>query len=443
MPASTPPAPPPELLLRTSPHRLTRLAACLALLGAGTACRDPLSGFGTGFRAHTSAEQLFGAFADRYLEIARNPKYEYSRDKLARGALAPSRVYDDTLAWTSESGPVRTLEMFGSSSDGHYHMVTRRGSPAPVHPADARHVVSLTRLSDNEYRWDVAVDFAIGSIRPADASAVITRLLSAGEGRNEHEVRAELAQLAPRSSAALGTVFTLDTLRPVPLNDGSTVLTLVSTVHSEVLRRKFPSYADYVRKYVEPARYRVMLSDRAGAVYLDATSKDRVLTVRLRSQHGRLVPLSGPPRPIPDTLVLTMDLKMKVKMFTVGFHELQMEFVSSARGDHERAWTVTAHKEPEWDLPFIAARLLHAPLRRPFMGEGAMYRIGVRDGEGPAPTLLSRSSRLFVQESAILRFLNGLGNTAVDDFGRETERERNLWLRELFLALREDAKAGL
>lgn len=360
-----------------------------------------------------------------------------------RGALLPSRVYDDTLAWTSESGPVRTLEVSASSSDGRYHMANRRGAPAPVHPADARHVVSLTRLSDNEYRWDMAVDFAIGTVRPADVSAVITRLLSAGEGRNEREARAELAQFAPRSSAVLGEVFTLDTLRPVPLSDGSTALTLVTTVHSEVLRRKLPAYADYVKKYVEPARYRVMLSDRAGAVYLDATSHDRVLTVRLRTQHGRLVPLSGPPRPIPDTLVLTMDLKMKVKMFTVGFHELQMEFVSSGRGEQERAWTVTAHKEPEWDLPFIAARLLRAPLRRPFSGEGSMYRIGVRDGDGAAPTLLSRQSRLFVQESAILRFLNGLGNTAMDDFGRETERERNVWLREVFLALREDARAGI
>lgn len=377
------------------------------------------------------------------MESARNPKFEYAREHIARGALAPSRAYGDTAIWTSESGSVRTLEMFGTNMDGRYHMIARRSPPAPMRPADGRHLVSLTRLSDNEYRWDLGVDFAIGSIRPADAASVVTHLLSAGEGRNEREARNELTILAPRSSAAMGTIFTLDTLRPIPLPDGSTALTLVSTVHSETLRKKLPAFAEYVRKYVEPARYRVLLSDRTGAVYLDASAHDRALTVHLRTQHGRLVPLSGPPRPVPDTLVMTVDLKMKVKMFTVGFHELQMEFVNSARGEQERAWTITARREPQWDLPFIAARLLHAPLRRPFMGEGAMYRIGVRDGEGAAPTLLFRQSHLTVQESPILRFLNGLGNTAMDDFGQQTERERNLWFRELFQALREDARAGL
>jgi len=48
-----------------------------------------------------------------------------------------------------------------------------------------------------------------------------------------------------------------------------------------------------------------------------------------------------------------------------------------------------------------------------------------------------------VQESAILNFLNSLGNTAMDDFDGAVEREENTWLRELFLALRDDARAAL
>jgi hypothetical protein len=54
--------------------------------------------------------------------------------------------------------------------------------------------------------------------------------------------------------------------------------------------------------------------------------------------------------------------------------------------------------------------------------------------------VLVRQSRLFVQESAVLRFLNSLSSAAMDDFQTTVEREENAWLRELFIALREDAR---
>jgi hypothetical protein len=91
----------------------------------------------------------------------------------------------------------------------------------------------------------------------------------------------------------------------------------------------------------------------------------------------------------------------------------------------------------------ITARLLRSPLRRPFAGEGALFRIGVRAGENGAPTVLLRHSRLSVQESAILNFINSLGGTAMDDFGGPVQREEYAWLHELFVALREDARAAL
>ena len=118
-----------------------------------------------------------------------------------------------------------------------------------------------------------------------------------------------------------------------------------------------------------------------------------------------------------------------------------MDFVNVARGDRERDWVVTAKREPHWNLPFIAARLLRAPLRYPFSGEGGLLRFGVRAGDGDAPTVLVRQSRLAVQESSILKFINSLTSTAMDDFGTRVEHEENEWLREVFLALREDARA--
>jgi hypothetical protein len=272
---------------------------------------------------------------------------------------------------------------------------------------------------------------------------VLTRLLAAGEGRTEREARAALAAGAPRTSAVLGTAFSLDTLRPVALVDGSTAVTVGIAVHSDQLKARYPAFADYVRRYVDPAHVRFLVTDRAGVPYLEAVELDRFLTIRVRSQHGHLVALTGAARPMPDTLLLDMDFTMKVKFFTVGFHDLQMEMVQAATGDQSRSLVMTARREPSWNLPFISARLLRSPLRRPFAGEGALFRIGVRAGEGNGPTVLYRQTRLAVQESAILNFLNSLSSTAMDDLNLAVEREQNVWLRELFQALREDAHAAI
>ena len=360
-----------------------------------------------------------------------------------RGALAPSRVFDDTAVWTATSGDVRILETAGTFVDGHYLLASRSGPPAPARPADARHVTTLSRLGDSEYRWDTTVDFALGSIRPSDVATLVGRMLAGGQGHTEADLRAELSAVSPRTSSALGTAFTVDSLRPVELADGTTLTTLGVSLHSDNLRRSYPAFADYVHKYLDPARYRLVLTDRGGVPFLDASQRDRLIVLRVRTQHGRLVPLSGPARPLPDSLQLRVDFNVKIKIFHVGFHNLVMDFTNTARGDEERDWTVIARREPQWDLPLITARLLRAPLRRPFAGEGSLFRLGVRAGEAGGPTVLLRHSRLPVQESSILNFLNSLGGTAMDDFGGPVQREENLWLRELFTALRDDARAAL
>ena len=413
------------------------------LVIATTACRDTFAGFGAGARGRAAAEQAFGAIAERHLDVLRNARYEYARLHLTKGALSPSRVFDDSAAWTAMTGDVRLLEVFGTVADGRYTMTARSAVPAPARPGDGRHVTSLARLSDNEYRWETTVDYAIGSVRPADVATVIARLFAAGEGRTERELRAELAAVAPRTSAALGSVFTLDSLRPTVLADGSTAVTVGIAINSTPLRRRFPAFAEYLRKYIEPTSYHVVVADRASVPFIDIGQRDRYVTIRLRTLGGRLVPLAGPARPIPDTLVMHADFRTKVKIFHVGFHDLVMNLVNQSQGDRERSWAVTAHREPKWDLPLVTARLLRAPLRRPFVGEGALFRIGVRAGENGAPTVIMRQSHLTVQESGILNFINSLGNTAMDDFDGAVEREENAWLRELFTALRDDARSAI
>lgn len=411
------------------------------LLGVG--CRESLSGFGAGVRARAASDQFFGAMAERHVDLVRSAKFEYSRLAQTRGALSPSRVFDDTAAWTGSSGSVRVLESFGTHADDKYVFTSHRNVPPPAKVADGRHVTTLSRLSENQYQWDTAVDFAIGAVRPGEMALVIARLLAAGDGLNERDAHNELAKSLPRSSAVLGALFSLDTLRPIALQDGSTAVTIAIGVHSEEFRQKYPAFGDYVRRYVDPARFHLMVSDAAGNQYVDVVGRDRSIALRLRSHEGHLVPLSGALRPIPDTLTITLDLTVKVKLFNVGFHDLSLDFVNSAKGEREHDWTVTARREPKWNLPFFTARLVRAPLRFPFSGEGALFRMGVRAGEGDAPTVIVRQARLGIQESAILRFLNSLSSTAMDDLNPAVEREENAWLRELFLGMRDDARAAL
>lgn len=405
-------------------------------------CRDSLTGFGSGPGAVANVEQLFGALGARHADVARNDKYAYARLQIAKGALVPSRVFADSGVWTRSSGDVRLLETHGSWVDGRYALVSRIGVPAPQRPADGRHAITLSRLSNNEFRWDTTVDFAIGSIRPADVASVLEKLIASAEGKSEREARADLAAAAPRTSGALGQLFSLDSLLPRRLSDGSTAVTLVVGIHSDRLRRRFPAFGDYVRRYVDPLRYRVVVTDQGGTPFFEAVGGDRRLTVRLRTCGGELVPLSGTARPMPDTLALLVDFKAQVKRLGVGFRGLRMKLVHVRHDPSENTWVVTAHREPEWEFPLAMARLIRAPLRRPFAGEGSLFRIGVR-GDGTGQTVIVRQIRLFVQESAILRFLNSLSGAAFSEFEDRVDREENAWLREVFAGMRSDARAAI
>ena len=69
-----------------------------------------------------------------------------------------------------------------------------------------------------------------------------------------------------------------------------------------------------------------------------------------------------------------------------------------------------------------------------------MLGYAVRDGDGGA-TLAIRDYELAVQESAIVRWLGGLGNSALSDFRQGAEREADTFEGELWSAVRADALA--
>lgn len=412
------------------------------MLVAGIAgCADTFRGAGPNpavIDAH--ADQLFDAFATRFNQVELSPKYDAARVRLAQSALVPSRVFGDTVLWEIRPSPtMRLLYITGTTENGHYRLETRAALNAPVRPGDTRHAVALEQLAPSVYRWDTKVDLAIGTITADEMSLLLSALLRTAEGRAERELRDDYRTAFPRTTAAFGRGFAIDSIRVTPGAAGTTSIAVTAEFRPELLRPAYPALAGYVDKYLGPAKYHFALADRSGVALFDAVGRDRLLTIRYRVQQGKLTSLFGPPRPWADSLVLTTDVSLKVKHFTVGFHGLITDFVISNTG-RDRSWTIAAQHEPSWDLPFVTERLIRAPLHRPFEGQGALFRLDVRDSAG-TQTIFSRRTRLDIQESTIMRFLGSLASHAVGELDARVELEEDRFIRDGFVALQADVRA--
>ncbi|MFL5583110.1 MAG: hypothetical protein ACJ8AO_22305 [Gemmatimonadaceae bacterium] len=419
------------------------LAILGVLLGAATGCRGVASAFGPSpalARAH--GEALFGAVADRFTNVRRTPKFEAARMRLGRFALSPSKVWSDTGIWTSSGvDSSRTLVVSAGMQGERYVFHARADAAPPQRAGDSRHVIRLRMRGEGEYEWLTSVEHAIGEAKAPEIAGALTALLASAEGRTERETREDYREAFPRARAALGRLLTLDTLRAQRLADGSTIVSLSASMHPERLRPTMPALAAYVVKYLEPARYHAVLADRQGGHWLEADAREQVLTLRVRTRDGTLLPLEGPARAMPEHLQLRGEAFAKVMIFTVGVTDLVADF-SFVRGAHDRGWLLRFDREPTWHLPLAVRHLIRAPLRRPFEGGGTVLRIAVHDSAG-AQTHLTRHLTTTVKESAILRWMGSLGFTAMSDYTGPTEVEENRFIAEAFDGLRLDLRALL
>jgi hypothetical protein len=412
----------------------------VALCGlASASCVDALSAISEGpAKPSTKVAEANAAIAARYTTPERSGHFETARRRLVSGALVPSRAFDDTAIWSAISPTTRVLGARGALTDRGYRFEI---SPDPLQlerPGDTRHTIALRKLSDSEFRWDTHVDFAIGSLTAADVGGMMTQLLVSGEGRDPAVVRATAVAAFPRSSAVMSRIFSIDTLTLRPGAQGATTVTMVAGVRPEGLNGAAPHFAEYLRKYIANSHYRFTITDRGGAMYFEVIGGDHRLSVRYRVKGGSLVSYYGPPRPLPDSLRLSNDFLIHVKMFEVGWKELTTDFI--IRGaEHSRGWLIVAQSEPQWQLPLITERLLRSPLRRPFQGAGASFEITVTDSSG-MQTNLSRHTHLEVKESPILRFISGLVGHVFNDLDTAVEREEAAYVRELIMAFQLDAQ---
>ncbi|HMC54175.1 MAG TPA: hypothetical protein VKH19_03305, partial [Gemmatimonadaceae bacterium] len=267
-------------------------------------------------------------------------------------------------------------------------------------------------------------------------------LFAAAEGKNERELRADYAAAAPRATAALGQLFHVDSIRTTTLADRSTVATFVVSMRPSGIEAKYPDFAKYLRRYAESAAMAWTLADRGGTSFVETSLSNGRIRLRVRESGGALAPLSptAPARPMPDSLSLSGAMTLKVRRFTMGFRDYHADF-TIIRTPHERAWSIVTRAEPHWILPLVTERLLKTPLKRPFQGSGALFRIGVRDDSAGGQSVLHRRMHLEVEESMILRFIGRLGAIAVGDYSGEAERQQYAFLEEVFTALVADARA--
>ena len=405
---------------------------------AATACRESAAAFGPNLAsARQNAEEFFYSVGSRFTSIQRPQRILRARAQFGHYALTPSGVYNDTTIWLS-IGP-DSARLFGD--EGHFsvdrYIVSAALSNNPPNElTESREIVRLRRLSDNEYEWFTNVEVAIGRMPAKTLADVLAASLAAGEGKSAAAIRANYTAAFPRTAAALGRLFTIDSLRTTTDSDGATTFEIAIRLTPNILKESMPHYAAYIDKYISKGKYRITLTDDTGAHWFDAWAANYYMHFRLRSKDGHFAPLEGPVRKMPASLAIHLDMSMKILIFTVGWTEMVGDF-DIIDTPHERGWSMRFAKEPEWHLPPTVGTLLKAPLRRPFQGPGIPVRISVRDNPG-SQTILNRRGSLVVQESGILRFLNRLSGTAVGDFLGPSEREANRFNADAFRALRAD-----
>jgi hypothetical protein len=406
-----------------------------------TACRDTPAAFGpTPAAARARGDELFEGLEQRFTHLQRSPEFAAARAKLGRGALVPSRVYDDTAVWTGMTPDgVHTLIAAGHHVGDGYVFAMAPTAPRPARLADSRHEIGLAGLGHGEFQWTTQVDQALGAITAQDIDHVLGAMLRAAATTPGPDLRAGSRAAFPHTASALGRLYSLDTVSTIPVGDGTALVNLGISLHPDELRSTYPAYAAYIHKYVGPVRMDITLTDAGSNEWFDLRLDDNLVTITLRATaDGHLAPRTGPARPMPDSLIMRADFRGKVWIFSIGFSDLVGDFVP-VRTDHEREWQLHFRHEPRWHFPLLTDHLVKSSLRRPFAGEGAFYRIGIRDS-ADTPTMLARAGRVNVQESTIMRWLGGMGSTAMGDFAGVSEAEENAFFADALAALRADLR---
>jgi len=412
-----------------------------ALASCAPAAAEPLGESVAAARENT--RDLFGALALRLGPLTRSDRLTMIRPRYVRGSLIPSRIYDDTAVWTSRAGTTRTLVIAGHpTADDRYLLDVRSDAPLPQLVGDSRHVMHLRSLGNNAWEWRSTDELAVGAATPAGIDAMRRRLLGAAEGRSGAELRALWQRGLPRTTAALGRLFAVDSVSTVVLPDRSTSVALRISIDAERLHGSFPDFARWVEKYVRVSRYRMVLEDGGGAPYALVSASRGVVRIRLRTRDGILQPLAGAARAeAADSLRMRADVSSKAMMFTIGATDIVADIVPVHTAT-ERGWTIRYRREPDWHFPLAVDHLMRDALRRPFSGDGTWTRLVARAEPGGS-TVIARDFHMEVEESAIVRWLSAIGNSAMSDVTARVEQQKDRFFADALAAFGADLASQL
>lgn len=411
-------------------------AALLVVSGCAPAAAESMGD--SPANARTNTREFFHALSLRLGPLTRSDRLKRIRPRYVRGSLIPSRIFDDTSVWTGARGSVRTLEIAGRpEADGRYLLDVVPDAPAPQAVGDSRHIMHLRELGDGAWEWRSTDELAVGRATPAAIDTMRRRLLGAAEGRSGAELRALWQRGLPRTTAALGRLFAVDSITTTVLADRSTSVAVRISTDPSRLAGALPEFGKWVAKYRGNSRYRMVVEDASGAPYGFISARDGVIHIRLRTRDGILQPLSGPARATAaDSLRMRADVSTKLMLFAVGARGLVADIVP-VRTTTERGWIIRYRHEPEWRFPLAVDHLLRDALRRPFSGEGTWTRLVARS-EPSGNTLVVRDFHMEVQESAIVRWLSALGNSAMSDVTARVEQEKDRFFADALAAFGDD-----
>ncbi|MFL5559855.1 MAG: hypothetical protein ACJ79K_00125 [Gemmatimonadaceae bacterium] len=417
------------------------IAALIAIAGCAPAAAESLGDTPAVARANTN--DFFHALSLRLGPLTRSDRLKSIRPRYVRGSLIPSRIFDDTTIWTASRRGFRTLEITGHpTADGRYFLDVTPDAGAPQNVGDSRHIMHLRALGDRAWEWRSTDELAVGRAAPGAIDTMRRRLLGAAEGRGADELRTIWRRGLPRTTAALGRLFAVDSITTTVLADRSTSVALRISVDPARLAGALPAFAEWVAKYAGRSRYRMVVEDYSGTPYGLVSSGDGIIHLRLRTRDGMLQPLVGAARALPaDSLRVRMDVSTKLMMFTVGVRDLAADIVP-VRTTTERGWIIRYRHEPEWRLPLAAEHLMRDALRRPFAGEGTWTRLVARSDPAGTTTIV-RDFHMDVQESALVRWLSTLGNSAMSDVTTRVEQEKDRFFADALAAFGDDLAAQI
>jgi hypothetical protein len=178
------------------------LGVALVLAVWAAACAEPARRLASGPGGGADALALVEALALRFGESSREPAFDTLRPKLARAALVPSWIWDDTAAWPRQGESWRAVEFAGFPSGSEYRFGVRPFAPEPVAVGQYRGQLRLDKLASGRFEWTLREELAMGALRPAKLAAALDALLRGSEAADEPRARAAIAAAFPRASSS-------------------------------------------------------------------------------------------------------------------------------------------------------------------------------------------------------------------------------------------------